>query len=145
MKFEEALLEAIDEGLALLGESPKETLYYHLAQTFNINKRDIPFKIEEFTEAIERIFGSGAKIIEIQIMKCLFKKLDPKLKYYPKQIDLTFPEYIAAIKPEKNGNKSSKEKQSSLKRQRGCGRANRLNRPKTPNRLSEGFPRAIIA
>jgi hypothetical protein len=145
MKFEEALLEAIDEGLTLLGESPKETLYYHLAQTFNINKRDIPSKIEEFTEAIERIFGNGAKIIEIQIMKCLFEKLDHKLKYYPKQIDLTFPEYIAAVKLEKKGNKNSTEKQSSLKRQRDCNRANRLNRPKTPNRLSEGFPRTIIA
>jgi len=96
--FEEILLEAVDEGLSMLGESPKQAIYYHLEKTFKINRMDIPYKIEDFTDAIEKIFGAGAKIIEIQIMKCLFKKVGYKFKHYPKQKNLTFTEYIAAAR-----------------------------------------------
>ena len=80
MDFEELLLEAIDDGLSLLGESSKEVIYYHLRKTFKMNKQDIPYKIEEFINAIEKIFGAGAKILEIQIMQCLFKKVGYKLR-----------------------------------------------------------------
>ena len=102
LDFEELLLEAIDEGLSLLGETPKEAVYFHLEKTFKINRLDIPYKIEEFTDAIEKIFGTGAKILEIQIMKCLFKKVGYKLKHHPKQKNLTFTEYVIAVKLEKN-------------------------------------------
>jgi len=97
--FEEILLEAVDEGLSMLGESPKQAIYYHLEKTFKINRMDIPYKIEDFTDAIEKIFGAGAKIIEIQIMKCLFKKVgnNPKKHPEPKK-NLTFTEYIAAAR-----------------------------------------------
>ena len=100
-KFEETLLEAIDEGLSSLGESPKQALYSHLKETLNMNRKDIPHRIDEFTDAIEKIFGAGAKILEIQIMKCLFKKIDYNFKHYPKQKSLTFTEYITAVKQEK--------------------------------------------
>ena len=101
MKFEEALLESIDEGLSLLGESPKQVVYFHLEKTFKMNKLGIPFRIEEFTDAIEKIFGAGAKILEIQIMKCLFKKVGYTFRNYPRQKNITFTEYIAAVKLEK--------------------------------------------
>jgi len=96
--FEEVLLEAIDEGLSMLRESPKQAIYYHLEKTFKMNRLDIPYRIEEFTDAVEKIFGSGAKILEIQIMKCLFKKVGYTFKHYPKQKNLTFTEYIAAAR-----------------------------------------------
>ena len=82
MSFEELLLEAINEGLSLLGESGKQVLYFHLEKNFKINKQDIPNRIEEFTDAIETIFGNGAKILEIQIMKCLFRKVGHTFKYH---------------------------------------------------------------
>ena len=63
-----------------------------------MNRLDIPYRIEEFIDAIERIFGTGAKILEIQIMKCLFKKVGYTVKHYSKQKNLTFTEYITAIK-----------------------------------------------
>lgn len=115
-KFEEILLEAIDEGLSLLGESPKQALYFHLEETFNMNRQDIPYKIEEFTNAIEKIFGAGAKILKIQIMKCIFKKIGYSFKHYPKQKSLTFKEYIAAVKREKNNNSDIEEQELNLNR-----------------------------
>jgi len=96
MNFEEVLLEAIDEGLSLLGESAKQAVYCHLGKTFKMNRLDIPYRLEEFTDAIEGIFGAGAKILEIQIMKCLFKKVGYTFKNYPRPKDLTLTEYVTA-------------------------------------------------
>jgi hypothetical protein len=115
-KFEEILLEAIDEGLSFLGESPKQALYFHLEKTLKMNRLDIPYRIEEFTDVIEKIFGTGGKILEIQIMKCLFKKIGYKLKHYPKQKSLTFKKYIAAVKQEKNNYDNIEEQQLDLNR-----------------------------
>jgi len=116
MNFEEVLLEAIDEGLSVLGESAKQAIYCHLGKTFKMNRQDIPYKIEEFTDAIEGIFGSGAKIVEIRIMKCLYKKVGYNFKNYPRPKDLTFTEYIAAVKLEKNNYENIKEEQPNPNR-----------------------------
>ena len=144
MKFEEVLLEAIDEGLSLLGESAKQSVYFYLEKTFKMNRVDIPYRIEEFTDAVEKIFGSGAKILEIQIMKCLFKKVGYKFKHYPKQKNLTFTEYIAAVKLEKNNYENIKEEQPNPNRKQNgkkddC-RTNMLRRSQNQsNWISKSF------
>jgi hypothetical protein len=114
--FETQLLEAIDEGLTLLGESSKQCIYFHLENTFKINKQEIPYKIEEFTNAIEKIFGNAANVIQIQIMKCLYKKVGPIMKQHPKQKQLKFTGYINALKkaqnkPENSTNPNQNSKQ----------------------------------
>jgi len=111
MDFEELLREAIDEGLSLLGESAKQVVYFHLEKTFKMNRLDIPYRIEEFIDAIGRIFGTGAKILEIQIMKCLFKKAGCTIKYHPEQNDLEFAEYVEAVKLAKKKYENSNEPQ----------------------------------
>jgi hypothetical protein len=131
-KFEEVLLEAIDEGLSLLGESSKQAIYFHLEKTFKMNRVDIPYRIEEFTDAIEKIFGTGAKILEIQIMKCLFNKVGYTFRYYPRQKSLTFTEYIAAVKLEKNNYENIRKKDTT--------RMNPLGRSqKQSNWISKSF------
>jgi nucleoside-diphosphate-sugar epimerase len=95
--FEKLLLEAVDEGLSSLGDSTKYAIYFHLEETFNINKRDIPHKIEEFADALEKIFGLGAKPIEILIMRHLYEKVGGTIEY-PEHRDLLFAEYVAAVK-----------------------------------------------
>lgn len=96
--FKKVLLEAVDEGLSSLGDSSKHAIYFHVEKTFAIKKHDIPDKIEEFTEAIEKIFGYGAKILEIQMMKCLHEKVGHGFKYSPEKGDLLFTEYIEAAR-----------------------------------------------
>ena len=96
--FEELLLEAVDEGLSSLGDSAKQAVYFNLEKTFNVNKRDIPYKIEEFADAIEKIFGLGARFLEIQIMKRLYEKVGHALKYFPKKDEIVFTEYVAAAR-----------------------------------------------
>ena len=109
--FEELLQEAIDEGLSLLGESAKQVVYFHLEKTFKMNRLDIPYRIEEFIDAINRIFGTGAKILEIQIMKCLFKKAGCRIKHYPERNGLEFAEYLEAVKHAKKNYENSNEPQ----------------------------------
>jgi len=94
--FERLLLEAIDEGLSSLGDSPKQAIYFYLEKTFKIKKMDIPNKIEEFANVIEKIFGHGAKHLEIQIMKRLYEKVGHGFEYFPEKGDLLFTEYIEA-------------------------------------------------
>jgi len=91
------LLGAVDEGLSSLGDSAKHAIYFHLKNTFNINRRDIPFKIEEFADALEKIFGLGAKPIEILIMKRLYEKVGGVVEY-PEHASLVFTEYVAAAR-----------------------------------------------
>lgn len=111
MDFEELLMEAIDEGLSLLGESSKQVIYFYLEKTFKMNRLDIPYRIEDFTDAIEGIFGNGAKILEIQIMKCLFKKVGYPFRHYLKEKKLEFTEYVEAVKLAKKNYENGDEQQ----------------------------------
>jgi len=95
--FEKLLLEAVDEGLSSLCSSSKQTIYSLLENTFNINRQDIPSKIEEFADALEKIFGFGAKVIEILIMERLNEKVGGAVEY-PEHEDLVFAEYVAAAR-----------------------------------------------
>jgi len=96
--FEKLLLEAVDEGLSSLGDSAEHAIYFHLENTFKVSRRDIPYKIEEFADAIEKIFGLGAKFLEILIMKRLYEKVGGVIEYPEEQKDLVFTEYVVAVK-----------------------------------------------
>jgi len=96
--FQKIMLEAIDEGLSSLGNKSKQAIYYYLEKTFKIKKEEIPFKIEKFTKVIEEIIGPGAKLLEIEIMKQLYRKAGRNFKYSSKQKDLTFTEYLTATR-----------------------------------------------
>jgi hypothetical protein len=98
LHFEKLLLEAVDEGLAWLGESASQAIYYHLENDFNIKKQDIPCKIEGFANALEKIFGAAAALLEIEIMKKLHEKFGDSFRYLPEQKDLVFIEYVKTIK-----------------------------------------------
>jgi hypothetical protein len=94
-----------------------------------MNRQDIPYRIEEFTDAVENIFGSGARILEIQIMKCLFKKVGYTFKHYSKRQDITFNEYVTAVKmkSDKEG-KDGKKQQKPVRKGDGDGGNKGINR-----------------
>jgi len=96
--FEKLLLEAVDEGLSSLGDSAKQAVYFHLKKTFNISKRDIPYKIGEFADAMEKTFGLGSKFLEILIMKRVYEKIGQVFEYNQERKDLIFTEYVEAAK-----------------------------------------------
>ena len=74
-------LETIDEALSTLGENAKKTIYFYLQQKFLIAKQDIPYKIEDFSDALQQIFGLGARRLEILIMAKLHQKIKALYKW----------------------------------------------------------------
>jgi len=96
--FEKLLLEAIDEGLSSLCGSSKQMIYSLLENTFNIKRQDIPSKTQEFVNAIEKIFGLGAKVLEILIIRRLNEKVGVIIEYPQKLKELLFIEYVAAAR-----------------------------------------------
>jgi len=95
--FEKLLIEAVDEGLSSMGESGKEAIYFYLKSVFEIEKHEIPDKIEAFANALEELFGAGARLIEIRIIAALHERVD-QFKYFPNQGNITFTEYLAALR-----------------------------------------------
>jgi hypothetical protein len=75
-RYKRIFIEAVDEGLSILGESAKQSTYFYLEKLYGIKRSDIPFKVEEFVEALRQIFSLGSKIILVEIMKRLHEKLE---------------------------------------------------------------------
>jgi len=69
------LLEAVEEGLSSLGDSPKQAIFFHLETHFEISKESISTNLADFSEALEKILGPGAFYLEKLIAKRLYEKL----------------------------------------------------------------------
>jgi len=95
--FDKLLLEAVDEGLTSLGESSKQAIYFYLEKSFNVKKQEIPYKINDFAYAIEKIFGLGGNFLEILIMRRLYERVGRDFEWRGSK-DLTFTSYVAAAK-----------------------------------------------
>jgi hypothetical protein len=101
-KFDAFLVEAIDEALTSLGIPVKNTIYFQLENNFNIPKDEIPKHIDEFTKIIHKMFGLGAKRLEIKFLKNLHSKIkiNIELTEYEQLLskwlidDTSFVEYI---------------------------------------------------
>ena len=98
MNLEELVLEAIDEGFSSIGTECKKSMYFHLENEYNLTKQEIPFRIKDFSEAIENIFGVRARILEIQILKILFKKIGYINPQFYNLKSLNFTHYIEAAR-----------------------------------------------
>jgi nucleoside-diphosphate-sugar epimerase len=94
--FEKLLMEAVDTVFSSLGDSCKQALYFHLKHRYNIIEQEIPQRIEDFADTLEEIFGLGAKLIEIEIMRALFAEVQD-FSYSPKQEDLSFTKYLETL------------------------------------------------
>jgi len=73
--FERILLESLDKSLAILGESGRQTIYDHLERNYRIKRDEIPEKPQALHEALERLLGAGAKVLEKLFAKGLSEKL----------------------------------------------------------------------
>ena len=94
--FDELLLTAIDEALISLGESVKQSIYFHMESKFCVPRQDIPDNLNHFQAGLEKIFGAGARFIEILIMKNLHAKIGQPLEI-EKEGSLEFVEYVSAV------------------------------------------------
>ena len=95
-EFDKLLLGAIDEALNSIGESVKQSIYFHIENKFSVTRNEIPENLLEFQGGLEKIFGTGARFIEILIIKNLHLKIGFPLKMKSEQLEFT--EYVNAAK-----------------------------------------------
>jgi hypothetical protein len=74
-EFESILTDSIEKGLSVLGESPKQAIYFYLENKYNLPKEKIASKTDLFVPAIEKIFGLGAEFLKALILKTLHEKV----------------------------------------------------------------------
>jgi hypothetical protein len=91
--FNKLLLQAIDESFNSLGSTVREAIYFHLKNQFELCYEDIPKRIDRFQQGIEEIFGSGARFIEILILKNLCAEVNLPAVFDNAE-DLEFIDYI---------------------------------------------------
>jgi CBS domain-containing protein len=104
--------EAIDEAFYSLGESARKAIYAYLENSLGIKKQEIPYRINDFSDALEKILGSGARTIEILCIKNFQAKAKIDYKWdLPESIgsELTLREYMYKAK-------QNNEKQESYQR-----------------------------
>ena len=104
--FDQILLDAIDESLSSLGEDVKRTVYFQLEDLFKIRKQEIPSRLSDFSNALEQLFGLGARYLEILFMKNIHARIKVTCKWpeyeWPlsKWIvpEMTFQEYVRLMR-----------------------------------------------
>ncbi len=96
-RFDETIIEALDLTLSKLGSKVKEIFYLSLATEYKLSKETIPIMIEEFVEALEKIFGSCSLLLEIDVMKTVRKTI-PEFKFEVETPDLSFISYLRSLK-----------------------------------------------
>jgi hypothetical protein len=108
--FEKLFIEAIDEGLNVLGESGKQMVFFHLQNSYSVKKHEIPKKPEVFAAGLEKIFGAGASVIEKLILKSLYTKME--LKYEDKG-ERPFADYVKEVDDTKEARQDNSSSPSS--------------------------------
>jgi hypothetical protein len=93
--FEQLINETIDNVFSSLGTVCRQTIYDYLETKYRLKKDDIADHTMEFSEGLEQMFGHAAALLEIQIMKKLYRKV-PQFKHRPEGT-LTFPDYVNAL------------------------------------------------
>ncbi len=89
------LMEAIDEGLAVLGDGLRPMIYSHLEQHAHLPRDEIPDRLDAFSRALKETFGIAGGVIERLIARRLFAKLD--LRYWQRG-EVGLVEYVENAK-----------------------------------------------
>ena len=95
--FDKLLLDSIDDALLSLGDSVRQSIYFHVERNFKVTRDEIPQTLEHFQLALEKIFGVGSRYIEILIMKGLYTKIGHPLRM-EKNEQLEFINYVDAAR-----------------------------------------------
>jgi hypothetical protein len=96
--FDEFFLEAVEKAFSMLGNHSKELMYRYLENKCGVNKKNLPNKVDLFSQAIEAVFGQSSRLIEIKIMRTLHEKV-PTFTYSGKKAsNLSFVNYVEAFR-----------------------------------------------
>ena len=76
------ILDTIDKGLNLLGENPKQALWFCLEKDFKFDRNKVPENLEAFEETLKGFFGLGYTFLEALFRQQLQKATGEDLQVY---------------------------------------------------------------
>ncbi len=82
------LAEAIAEGLSVICLSATDSILYFLKNDGYIGSESKIESVEKLSDGLCKIFGCGSKVIEKQILKILYTRLQIPSKEIPENFDL---------------------------------------------------------
>jgi hypothetical protein len=96
--FQKLFLDAVDSTFSSLGDSARQSIYFHLESKFKITRDEIPCRLEDFENGLEKIFGEGNRFLEILIMKKLYEKMgsEGNILKWDQTKEFKFVDYIKA-------------------------------------------------
>ena len=68
---EDKILECIDKGIDVFGSTVKSVIYYRFKVTFDLERKDIIRKPEQFSESLRAFFGERAFNVEASIVAAI--------------------------------------------------------------------------
>ncbi|MBO3840999.1 MAG: DUF3227 domain-containing protein [Candidatus Brockarchaeota archaeon] len=68
-KPSDRVLKCVDKGLSRLGGTVKHVVYWYIENEYGLKREEIPEKPEEFVKGLEKMYGPGARVIELNILK----------------------------------------------------------------------------
>ena len=89
--FRDALPEAVDCGLMVLGEIVRQAIYERIEKDHGLKRTEIPERLEAFHTALGSMLGVSAKTVEKLIAKNLYQRLG--LNFTPHN-DWTLADYV---------------------------------------------------
>lgn len=95
--FDDLVLDSIDDALHTLGQTVPQSVYSYLETKYALQKTQIPKNLPQFQDSLEKLFGIGARYLEILMMKNLYRKIQRPLKM-DETSQLEFVQYIKAAR-----------------------------------------------
>lgn len=90
------ILEVIDKGLNVLGESPKQAIWYYLENSLKIKRDNVPEHVEEFEKALQNFFGIGYGFLKNILIENLQEVTGEDLHFFA-----TFADCIQSLRQKK--------------------------------------------
>jgi len=95
--FEELIVEVIDQVLLSLDPRVKKSFYNILKTDYNLDKNDIPYRIGDFVNALEEVYGISALLIEVAILKKVCQEL-PAFTFVVENAQLNLVDFLKSLK-----------------------------------------------
>ena len=89
-KYSDKLSEAIDDGLGVLGQLPRLTIYEELEIGYNMPKTDIPQRFDEFSAILQDTLGPSAETILNFIVERFYDEIKIETRRHTDTIQSTF-------------------------------------------------------
>src|SRR5207245_8117183 len=64
LSLDQSLIESIDAALSALCSSTRDSILTYLRKKYSMSLQDIPQRMDEFLQALNRLLGYGARVIE---------------------------------------------------------------------------------